>query len=44
MEKIHKLHGFRWTHPAHEVLEYNKKEKGLSIWVDDMVLDHYPDA
>jgi len=43
MEKIHKRHGFRWVHPVHEVLEYTGKEPDRIVWVNGLVLHHYPD-
>ena len=43
MEKIHRRRGFRWMHPVHEVLEYRGKDKENSVWIDDLVLNHYPD-
>lgn len=43
MEKIHRRHGFRWVHPVHEVLEYSGDEQDLTVWVNGMVLHHYPD-
>ena len=41
-DKIHKRHGYKWTHPVHEVLSYNGKENIITI--DDIVLNHYPDS
>ncbi len=43
MEKIHRRHGFRWVHPVHEVLEYNGTDKDSTVWVPNLVLNHYPD-
>lgn len=43
MEKIHRRHGFRWVHPVHEVLEYSGDDKDMIVWVNGMVLNHYPD-
>ncbi len=42
MEKIHRRHGFRWVHPVHEVLEYSG-EGNTTVWVNGLVLHHYPD-
>ena len=40
-DKIHARAGYRWTHPVHEVLSYDGKEKRV---VDEsIVLNHYPD-
>ncbi len=44
MEKIHRRHGFRWVHPVHEVLEYSGDDQDFSVWVNGMVLKHYPDS
>ncbi len=43
MEKIHRRHGFRWVHPVHEVLEYSGTDPDRTVWVEGMVLNHYPD-
>lgn len=42
-EKIHCRHGYRWVHPVHEVLEYEEPSAEKDIWVDGLVLHHYPD-
>lgn len=42
-EKIHARHGFRWTHPVHEVLEYTGQGEPAVIYLPDLQLDHYPD-
>ena len=44
MEKIHKRHGYRWVHPVHEVLEYNGEGPEQTVWVNGLVLNHYPDT
>lgn len=43
MEKIHRRHNFRWVHPVHEVLEYSGEDPENVVWVQGMVLNHYPD-
>ncbi|MEY8356406.1 glycosyltransferase [Lachnospiraceae bacterium 54-53] len=43
MEKIHIRHGYRWVHPVHEVLEYDGDLPQKVIWVNGLVLNHYPD-
>lgn len=43
MEKIHRRHGFRWVHPVHEVLEYNGTDEDKTVWINGLVLHHYPD-
>lgn len=43
-EKIHARHGYRWTHPVHEVLEWTGKgERPAIVPVEGIQLDHYPD-
>ncbi len=44
MEKIHRRRGFRWVHPVHEVLEYSGEDEDKKVWVNGLVLNHYPDA
>ena len=43
MEKIHCRHDFRWVHPVHEVLEYRGNNMDNSVFVDGLILNHYPD-
>lgn len=43
MEKIHRRHDFRWVHPVHEVLEYSGTDAEKTVWVNGLVLNHYPD-
>lgn len=42
IEKIHLRKGYKWVHPVHEVLEYDKKEQSIKI-IDNITLKHYPD-
>jgi tetratricopeptide (TPR) repeat protein len=44
MEKIHRKHGYRWNHPVHEVLEYTGEGEEKTIYIDELVLNHYPDT
>jgi len=44
MGKIHRRHNFRWVHPVHEVLAYNGTNADKSVWIDGLVLNHYPDS
>jgi glycosyltransferase involved in cell wall biosynthesis len=44
MEKIHRREGFRWVHPVHEVLEYSGTDADKTVWVNGLVLNHYPDV
>lgn len=44
IEKAHARHGYRWTHPVHEVLAYTGEgEPGPMVSVPGMQLDHHPD-
>ncbi len=43
MEKVHLRQNFRWVHPVHEVLEYSGTDEDKTVWVEGMVLHHYPD-
>lgn len=43
IEKIHKRHDYKWTHPVHEVLTYIGNEKEFFETTDDITLNHYPD-
>lgn len=42
IEKIHIRKGYKWIHPVHEILKYNKNEENF-ITIDDVTLNHYPD-
>ena len=44
MQKIHRRHGFRWVHPVHEVLEYSGSDPDQTVWVNGLVLNHFPDV
>ena len=44
MEKIHRRHDFRWVHPVHEVLQYGGTDPEHSVWVNGMILNHFPDT
>lgn len=43
MEKIHRRRGFRWVHPVHEVLAYTGTDPDCTVFVDDILLRHFPD-
>lgn len=43
MEKIHRRHDFRWIHPVHEVLQYSGTDDDKAVWVNGLLLHHYPD-
>lgn len=42
-EKIHKRHGYRWVHPVHEVLEYHGTGEEKKVWINGLVVHHFPD-
>ena len=43
-EKIHARHGYRWTHPVHEVLQWTGEgTPGVRRYVEGVQLDHHPD-
>lgn len=42
--KIHSRKGFSWKHPVHEWLSYSGLEPFITVDIDGMVLNHYPDA
>lgn len=44
IEKIHARHGYRWTHPVHEVLEWlGDAGQEKKITVEGIQLDHHAD-
>lgn len=43
MEKIHRRQGYRWVHPVHEILKYSGEGGERFVWINDIVLHHYPD-
>lgn len=43
INKIHSRHGFRWEHPVHEVLVYNRNDNCKEIYVEGIQLNHYAD-
>lgn len=42
--KIHAREGFRWTHPIHEWISYVGEGPQNTVFVEGMVLNHYPDS
>lgn len=42
--KIHDRRGFRWIYPVHEYVHYEGALPLKIIYIDGMVLSHYPDA
>lgn len=43
IEKIHQRKNYKWTHPVHEVLTYEKENESI-ITLTDITLNHYPDT
>lgn len=43
LDKIHSRHGYRWTHPVHEVLTWQGEGQEKRIAVEGMQLNHHPD-
>lgn len=42
IEKIHIKNGYKWIHPVHEILKYEKEIENF-ITIDEITLNHYPD-
>lgn len=42
--KIHSRQGFRWVYPIHEVVQYVGDSRLETIFVNRLILNHYPDA
>lgn len=43
-ERMHRRRGFKWVRPVCEELEYCGEDKEYIVWVDGMVINHYPDS
>ena len=43
LDKIHIRHGYRWTHPVHEVMTWQGDGQEKRITVEGMQLNHHPD-
>lgn len=41
--KIHARKDFKWQYPVHEWLTYTGREPKKTVFIDGMVLNHYPD-
>ncbi|MDR3240181.1 MAG: glycosyl transferase family 2 [Clostridiales bacterium] len=41
--KIHARRGYAWRYPIHEYLEYVGEPPEKEIFIEDLVLNHYPD-
>lgn len=45
IEKIHRRHGYKWTHPVHEVLKWvGEGAPGPMVKAEGIQLNHYPDS
>lgn len=45
IEKIHARHGYRWTHPVHEVLKWvGYGTRRPTVMAEGIQLDHHPDS
>ena len=42
-EKIHSRHNYKWTHPVHEILIYQKGDEKIEL-TNNVILNHYPDS
>ncbi len=42
--KIHSRQGFKWSFPIHEWLCYTAEEPQKTVYLDGVVLNHYPDS
>ena len=42
-EKIHSRHGYKWTHPVHEVLSFDLENENF-LTTDNIIINHYPDS
>ena len=42
-DKIHARHGYKWTHPVHEILTYIGDKNEEYIVIDNLTINHYPD-
>jgi glycosyltransferase involved in cell wall biosynthesis len=41
--KVHARNSYRWAYPIHECLKYSGTGPDKAVFIDGMVLDHYPD-
>jgi len=42
-EKIHSRKGYKWTHPVHEVLEFDGDDEKFLL-TEKIIINHYPDS
>ena len=43
-QRIHARHGFKWIYPTHEILEYLGDGAEKEVYIEGMVLNHYPNV
>ncbi len=43
-DKIHRRHGFLWTHPVHEVLTNATGTLSRTLFCEGLILEHHPDS
>lgn len=41
--KVHRRQGYQWVYPVHECLRYTGEGIPREVFINDMVLNHYPD-
>ncbi len=44
LSKIHSRHDYKWVYPVHECLEYIGDKQEKAVFVDGMVVNHFPDS
>lgn len=42
--KIHSRNDYKWSYPVHEWLTYLGKEPKTTVFIEGMILNHYPDS
>jgi len=42
--KVHTRNDYKWVYPVHECLKYIGKSDEIKIFINEMVLNHYPDG
>ncbi|HWQ79299.1 MAG TPA: glycosyltransferase [Anaerovoracaceae bacterium] len=42
--KVHARNGYKWMWPVHEYLVYSGKAPEKAVFIEEMVLNHYPDV
>ena len=44
IEKIHTRKGYKWTHPVHEVLTYERNSDEVFLTTNEITVNHFPDC